>query len=69
MAKTIGIIATIIISLLIIIFVIIQPSYTNDQIHSLIDPSQPNFSQHDKLLMTLTGIFALIFIIVICIIN
>lgn len=69
MAKTIGIIATIIISLLIIIFVIIQPSYTNDQIHSLIDPSQPNFSQHDKLLMILTGIFALIFIIVICIIN
>ena len=69
MAKTIGIIATIIISLLIIIFVIIQPSYTNDQIHSLIDPSQPNFSQHDKLLMILTGIFALIFIIVIWIIN
>lgn len=69
MAKTIGIIAAITISLLIIIFVIIQPSYTNDQIHSLIDPSQPNFSQHDKLLMILTGIFALIFIIVICIIN
>lgn len=64
-----GIIISIIISLIVIALIIIQPSYTNDQIHSLIDPSDPGFSSKDKFLMVLTGIVSIVFVIIICIIN
>ena len=48
---------------------LIQPSYTNDQLHSLINPSEPSFSRREKNLMVATGVAALIFIVTVCLVT
>ncbi|MFK5706232.1 hypothetical protein ACI3E1_07325 [Ligilactobacillus sp. LYQ139] len=48
---------------------LIQPSYTNDQLHSLINPSEPNFSRREKKLMITTGVAALVFIVTVCLVT
>lgn len=67
MVKAGGLMAKLIINLIVtvalIAVIILQPSYTNDQTHSLIDPSDPVFSSKEILTMRVTGVLGLIFII------
>ena len=49
-------IINLIIAIILIVVIIWQPSYTNDQTHSLIDPSDPVFSSKEIMTMRLTGI-------------
>lgn len=53
-----------ILAVVIITIVAIQPSHTNDQIYSLLNVNQPNFSKTEVYLEVATGILALIFIFV-----
>ena len=55
-------IINLIIAIILIVVIIWQPSYTNDQTHSLIDPSDPVFSSKEIMTMRLTGI-GLVFIV------
>lgn len=56
-------IINLIVTIALIVVIIWQPSYTNDQTHSLIDPSDPVFSSKEVITMRLTGILGLVFIV------
>lgn len=56
-------IINLIVTIALIVVIIWQPSYTNDQTHSLIDPSDPVFSSKEIMMMRLTGILGLVFIV------
>ena len=67
MVKAGGFMAKLIIRLIIavaaIFFIIKQPSYTNDQAHSLINPTEPSFSHKERRIMFITGVFCALFIL------
>lgn len=52
------------ITIVLIVIIIIQPSYTNDQTHSLINPTDPVFSRKEINTMKITGVITIGFILI-----
>lgn len=54
-----------ILAILLILLIIIQPSYLTDQIHALTSHQENNFTHYDKIILKITALVALIFLILI----
>lgn len=54
-----------ILAVLLILLIIIQPSYLTDQIHALTNHQENNFTHYDKIILKITALTALIFLILI----